>query len=85
MLRISNYCIFVSPALELDDEEMRGGADSDFGPRGRSSVSLSMLVKSHCTINSSSVRLVTKCSAGFNSPYIFLATLVALHFTPVSE
>ena len=40
VLDIFDYCriIFASPALESDDEEMRGGAESDFGPRGRPSV-----------------------------------------------
>ena len=40
VLDIFDYCriIFASPALESDDEEMRGGAESDFGLRGRPSV-----------------------------------------------
>ena len=40
VLDIFDYCriIFASLALESDDEEMRGGAESDFGPRGRPSV-----------------------------------------------
>ena len=45
-LAVKCFALFASPALELDDEEMRGGADSDFGPRGRPSVKLQNVLNS---------------------------------------